>query len=115
MIYDKASFTIILINPAENSGLSSIVVEPMLEILPDLPDLFLAVISCWLGLSLLLHAPRDRASQAFAWFCANLALYGLTSLLPDLTSDTNIGIVLSRLQLATTVITPWPFYTSSVS
>ncbi|MCG8349118.1 MAG: hypothetical protein MI924_15210 [Chloroflexales bacterium] len=89
--------------------MSSIVVEPMLEILPDLPDLFLAVISCWLGLSLLLHAPRDRASQAFAWFCANLALYGLTSLLPDLTSDINIGIVLSRLQLATTVITPVAF------
>lgn len=89
--------------------MSSIFLEPMLEILPAVPDLFLAVVSCWLGLSLLLRAPHDRASQAFAWFCVNLALYGLTSLLPHLTDDQHVGIVSSRLNLVITVLTPAAF------
>ena len=45
----------------------------------------MAVLACWLGLSLLVRAPRDRPTQAFAWLCLHLTVYGLTIVLPDLT------------------------------
>ena len=33
---------------------------------PALPAFLMAVLACWLGLSLLVRAPRDRPAQAFA-------------------------------------------------
>ena len=44
--------------------------------------LMTAVLACWLGLSLLVRAPRDRPTQAFAWLCLHLTIYGLTTVLP---------------------------------
>lgn len=73
------------------------------------PDFLLTVLSFWLGLSLIVRAPRDRAARAFAWFCVNLALYGGSALLPQFTSDPLVGMGLNRLQLATTVLTPAAF------
>lgn len=81
----------------------------MLNLLHHLPDFLLTVLASWLGLSLLVRAPHDRATRAFAWFCLNLALYGATSLLPQLTSDPAVGAAFNRLQLAITALAPAAF------
>lgn len=73
------------------------------------PNFLLAVISCWLGLSLLVRATRDPATRAFAWFCLFLALYGITSLLPQFTAAAVTVTLLDRLQLVATVLTPPAF------
>ncbi len=70
------------------------------------PDFLLAVVSCWIGLSLLVRAPRDRDARVFAWFTLNLALYGLTAFLPLLTESPDVARVMMRLQLVETVIAP---------
>jgi DNA-binding SARP family transcriptional activator len=74
-----------------------------------LPDALLVVLSCWLGLSLLVRAPHDTATRAFAWFCLHLALYALSTLLPQLTASAEVAHVLNRLQLCTTVLAPTAF------
>ena len=70
----------------------------------------MAVLACWLGLSLLVRAPRDRPTQAFAWLCLHLTLYGLTIVLPDLTDAASVRYVLERIQLAETVLLPAVFF-----
>src|SRR5689334_16703462 len=71
-----------------------------------LPAFFMAVLSCWLGLSLLVRAPRDRPTQAFAWLCLHLTLYGLTIVLPDLTDAAPVQRVLELIQLIETLLLP---------
>lgn len=73
------------------------------------PDFLLAVIACWLGLGLLVRAPRDRIAQAFAWFCICLSLYGLTGLLPQLTASADISYAIGRWHLLATVMAPASF------
>ncbi len=76
------------------------------------PDFLMAVLACWLGLSLYIRAPRDQTTPVFAWFCLTLALYGLTALLPLLT-DPGAPVVqhaLDRGQLIATVLTPVAFF-----
>lgn len=67
----------------------------------------MAVLASWMGLSLLTRAPRDRTTQAFAWFCLNLTLYGLTAMLPLLTVENAIPTrqALDRAQIVSTVLT----------
>jgi DNA-binding SARP family transcriptional activator len=66
----------------------------------------MAVLACWLGLSLLLRAPRDRSAQVFAWLCLNLTLYGLTIVLSQIARAPAAMPTLSRLQLVATVLLP---------
>jgi DNA-binding SARP family transcriptional activator len=73
------------------------------------PDFLMAVLASWMGLSLLVRAPRDRTNQAFAWFCLNLALYGLTAMLPLLTTDSGSQHAFDRAQIIATVLTPPAF------
>ncbi len=73
------------------------------------PDFLMAVLSCWLGLSLLVRAPRDRTTRAFAWFCLWLAVYGMTAILPRLTPETGVQQMFDRAQLIATVLTPPAF------
>ena len=75
-----------------------------------LPAFFMAVLACWLGLSLLVRAPRDRPTQAFAWLCLHLTLYGLTIVLPDLTDAASVRYVLELIQLVETVLLPAVFF-----
>jgi DNA-binding SARP family transcriptional activator len=71
-----------------------------------LPAFLMAVLACWLGLSLLVRSPRDRAAQAFAWLCLNLTLYGLTIVLARLARAPDAGPTLNRLQLVETALLP---------
>src|SRR6476620_10715313 len=63
-----------------------------------LPAFFMAVLACWLGLSLLVRAPRDRPTQAFAWLCLHLTMYGLTIVLSYLTDAAPVRHVLELIQ-----------------
>jgi DNA-binding SARP family transcriptional activator len=74
-----------------------------------IPDALLVVLTCWLGLSLLVRAPHDIVTRTFAWFCFNLALYALSTLLAQLTPAPEVAQVLNRVHLATTVVTPIVF------
>src|SRR5690349_12420623 len=71
-----------------------------------LPAFLMAVLACWLGLSLLVRSPRDRAAQAFAWLCLNLILYGLTIVLAQLARAPAAGPFLNRIRLAETALLP---------
>ncbi len=71
-----------------------------------LPAFLMAVLACWLGLSLLVRSPRDRAARAFAWLCLNLTLYGLTSVVSFLPHAPEAGPWLNRLQLVETALLP---------
>jgi DNA-binding SARP family transcriptional activator/GAF domain-containing protein len=71
-----------------------------------LPAFLMAVLACWLGLSLLVRSPRDRAAQAFAWLCLNLTLYGLAIVLGRLAHTPAAGPALNRLQLVETALLP---------
>ncbi|HEU5100459.1 MAG TPA: hypothetical protein VFU22_15630, partial [Roseiflexaceae bacterium] len=71
-----------------------------------IPAFFMAVLACWLGLSLLVRAPRDRPTQAFAWLCLHLTVYGLMIVLPDLTDAANVRHVLELIQVVETVLLP---------
>lgn len=73
------------------------------------PDFLMAVLSCWLGLSLLVRAPRDRTTRAFVWFCLWLAVYGMTAILPRLTPEIGVQQMFDRAQLIATVLTPPAF------
>ena len=46
-----------------------------------LPAFLMAVLACWLGLSLLVRSPLDSPTRAFAWLCLHLTLYGLAIVL----------------------------------
>jgi DNA-binding SARP family transcriptional activator len=74
------------------------------------PAFFMAVLACWLGLSLLVRAPRDRPTQAFAWLCLHLTIYGLTIVLPDLTDAVRVRYVLELIQVVETVLLPPVFF-----
>jgi DNA-binding SARP family transcriptional activator/GAF domain-containing protein len=78
--------------------------------LPVIPAFLMAVLACWLGLSLLVRAPRDRPTQAFAWLCLHLTLYGLTIMLPDLTDAPSVRYVLEQIQLVETLLLPPVFF-----
>ncbi|MEO7912650.1 MAG: BTAD domain-containing putative transcriptional regulator [Roseiflexaceae bacterium] len=75
-----------------------------------LPAFLMAVLACWLGLSLLVRAPRDRPTQAFAWLCLHLTMYGLTIVLPDLTDAAPVQHVLELIQLVETLLLPPVFF-----
>src|SRR3954470_6146710 len=75
-----------------------------------LPAFLMAVLACWLGLSLLVRAPRDRPTQAFAWLCLHLTVYGLTIVLPDLTDAAPVQHVLEQIQLVETLLLPPVFF-----
>ncbi len=81
----------------------------MLPILHRMPDFLLAILACWLGLSLFIRAPKDRGTRAFAWFGINIGMYGLTALLLQMTSDPEVAHFLGRLRLIATVVTPAVF------
>jgi len=70
----------------------------------------MAVLACWLGLSLLVRAPRDRPTQAFAWLCLHLTLYGLAIVLPDLTDAAPVRHVLELIQVVETLLLPPVFF-----
>lgn len=82
---------------------------PPLLLLHHVPDALLVMLSCWLGLSLLVRAPHDQGTRVFAWFCFHLALYGLGALLPQLTSSASAAAAFNRLQLIATVLSPTVF------
>src|SRR5215213_10995295 len=75
-----------------------------------IPAFFMAVLACWLGLSLLVRALRDRPTQAFAWLCLHLTLYGLTIVLPDLTDAVPVRHVLRLSQVVETLLLPPVFF-----
>jgi DNA-binding SARP family transcriptional activator len=65
----------------------------------------MAVLACWLGLSLLVRAPREPATLAFAWLCLHLTLYGLGFVLPPLArQEVRGGLML--IQVVETVLLP---------
>lgn len=81
----------------------------LINLITYAPDFLLAVLSCWLGLGLLVRAPYDRATRAFAWFSFNLALYGLANMLPQLTTSPAAALAFHRFQLIVTCILPASF------
>ncbi|NJN68715.1 MAG: hypothetical protein HC884_19440 [Chloroflexaceae bacterium] len=74
-----------------------------------LPDFLLVVLCGWLGVGLLVRAPDNRVTYSFAWFCAHMVLYGLTSIQAQLTESATVALLLGRLQLAAAVLTPVAF------
>lgn len=74
-----------------------------------LPDFLLVVLCGWLGAGLLVRAPDNRVTYSFAWFCAHMVLYGLTSIQAQLTESAEVALLLGRLQLAAAVLTPVAF------
>lgn len=70
------------------------------------PAFLMGVLACWLGLSLLVRSPRDRAARVFAWLCLHLTLYGLTIALARLTTSEGVRAVLNMVQVLTTVLLP---------
>ncbi|HMO58591.1 MAG TPA: BTAD domain-containing putative transcriptional regulator [Roseiflexaceae bacterium] len=71
-----------------------------------IPIFSMAVLACWLGLSLLVRTPQQRQTQLFAWLCLNLTLYGLTAVLPQFTTAPEVALVLLRLHTAESVLLP---------
>src|SRR5262245_52008634 len=71
-----------------------------------LPAFFMAVLASWLGLSLLVRAPRDRAARVFFWLCVNLSLYGLSSSLAPLTTSATVRYVFNVVLVIETVLLP---------
>ncbi len=69
------------------------------------PASLMTVVACWLGLSLLVRAARDPATQAFAWLCLHLTLYGLAFVLPALARQ-EVRPALLLLQVFETVLLP---------
>jgi tetratricopeptide (TPR) repeat protein len=80
-----------------------------MALLNRIPDFLLAVVSCWLGLSLLVRAPGDRLARTFAWFCLHLTLYALTALLAQLTDSLAVAKAIDRLNIVETVLVPPAF------
>ncbi len=81
----------------------------MILLIHRLPDLLIVVLSAWLGLGLLVRTPYDRTTRAFAWFCAHMVLYGITAIQTQLTTSQTVAMMLGRIQLAATVLTPVAF------
>ncbi|MFN8500977.1 BTAD domain-containing putative transcriptional regulator [Kouleothrix sp.] len=77
---------------------------------PALPAFLMAVLACWLGLSLLVRAPRDRPAQAFAWLCLHLTLYGLAVFLPALSRSPLARQAFELAQVIETVLLPPVFF-----
>lgn len=77
-----------------------------MQLLYLIPDFLLAIVSCWLGLSLFVRAPHERLTRDFAWFCLHLTLYGLTALLSQLTQSPDVARVFDRLNIVSTVLLP---------
>lgn len=77
-----------------------------MQLLYLLPDFLLAVVSCWLGLSLFVRAPRDRLARNFAWFCLHLTLYGLSALLIQLTTNASVARLFDRINILETMLLP---------
>src|SRR5579859_5189979 len=75
-----------------------------------LPAFLMAVLACWLGLSLFVRAPRDRAAQAFAWLCLHLTLYGLSITLDRLSASEIVRLTLRRVELLEIVVLPPVFF-----
>src|SRR5689334_20295155 len=71
-----------------------------------LPAFLMAVLASWLGLSLLVRAPRDRPAQAFAWLCLNLTLYGVSIVLPNISQAEGPRQLMAQIQLIETVLLP---------
>jgi DNA-binding SARP family transcriptional activator len=71
-----------------------------------LPTFLMAVLACWLGLSLLVRAPGDRPTQAFAWLCLHLTIYGLTTVLPNLSGVVAVRHMFELAQVVETVLLP---------
>jgi DNA-binding SARP family transcriptional activator/GAF domain-containing protein len=78
----------------------------MMRLLDVLPAYLMAILACWLGLSLLLRAPRDRTTRLFAWLCLNLTLYGLAVTLARLTASAAVRQAAEAVQVVETVILP---------
>lgn len=70
------------------------------------PTFVMAVLSSWLGLSLLGRAPRDPATQAFAWLCLHLTLYALSIALAGMSGVPAVRLTLERVQVVETVLLP---------
>lgn len=66
----------------------------------------MAVLASWLGLSLLVRAPHDRAARVFFWLCVNLSLYGLSSSLAPLTTSATVRHVFNLMLVVETVLLP---------
>ena len=75
-----------------------------------LPAFLMAVLACWLGLSLLVRAPHDRPAQAFAWLCLHLTLYGLTAFLPTISRAADARQIMEIVQVIETVLLPPVFF-----
>lgn len=71
-----------------------------------LPAFAMAVLASWLGLSLLVRAPRDRAARLFAWLCLNLTLYGLSVTLAGISESDTVRLTLRYVQVIETVMLP---------
>lgn len=85
-------------------------ISTLFAILHVLPAFLMAVLACWLGLSLLVRAPRDRPAQAFAWLCLHLTLYGLTIFLPSLSRSAEARYLMEIVQAIETVLLPPVFF-----
>ena len=70
------------------------------------PAFVMGVLAAWLGLSLLVRAPRDPAAQAFALLCLNLTIYGLTIVIGRMSIEPEVRGVMHRIEIAETVILP---------
>lgn len=74
---------------------------------PDLlPAFFMAILACWLGLSLLVRSPRNPEAWIFAWLCLHLMVYGLTISLGQLTTSEPVRATIYRLQLVSIALLP---------
>ena len=72
-----------------------------------LPAFLMAALACWLGLSLLVRSPRDRAARSFAWLSLHLTIYALAIVLGRLTrSPLIVQPVVHRIEIVEIVLLP---------
>lgn len=71
------------------------------------PAFLMGVLAAWLGLSLLVRAPRDAAARAFAWLCLNLALYGMAIVIGRMSESLAVvRPIAHRVEILETVLLP---------
>ena len=91
-----------ILTPGRKRSQSEILTMPF-----DLiPAFLMGVLAAWLGLSLLVRAPRNPAAQAFSLLCLNLTIYGLAIFLGRVSVNPATREIMHRVEIVETVILP---------
>ena len=70
------------------------------------PDLLIAILAAWLGVSVITRTPREYAARVFAWATLLLTLYGTSRMVGQLTSSEAVVRGAGRVEYATNSLLP---------